>query len=225
MDEATPERKGLSANWAVREVDHLFHRAARYTRFVFYSKWSLAAIAMVLISMLMIWPFLQKASSGMRISFISTGDTKGKGETAASPTMNSPVYEGTDNSGQPFKITASRAVQVSPELVKVENVEGQLLLKNDNFASLTADMAEYRQEKHSIDLIGNVRVVHGNGYTFETPSARIDTETQDVDGTEQVTGEGPTGNLLATGFQIRENGSIIRFGGVGRVNVHIDRTK
>lgn len=218
-----PQSKGLGANWAVREVDHLFQRAARYTRFVLFSKWFLAIIAMILISVLMIYPLLRKDNSGMRITFSGT-DTK-SASTAENPTMNSPVYEGTDKSNQPFRLTGKRAIQMGGGVIKVEEVEGQLLMKNDNFISLTADSAEYHQEQHIIDLLGHVRVVQGSGYTFNTNSARVDTSTQDVTGSEQITGEGPQGNLLATGFQIRDNGKRILFGGSGRVNVTVDRTK
>ena len=40
-----------------------------------------------------------------------------------------------------------------------------------------------------------------------------------------VTLKGPQGNLLATGFQIRDNGKRILFGGTGRVLVNVERTK
>ena len=40
------ERTGLSAHWGAREVDHLFKRFGRATRFVLFSKWFLAIFAL-----------------------------------------------------------------------------------------------------------------------------------------------------------------------------------
>lgn len=220
--EIREQRKGLSANWAVREVDHLFTRFARYTRFVLYSKWFLGIFALLLLTVLVVWPMVSKDKTGMRISFVGTSSMPGKG--SVSPTMNNPIFEGTDKNGQPYKLVGARAVQATSELVVVEKVEGQLLTKN-SFVSLMADRAEYRQKRNSIDLLGNVNIIHGEGYTFVTQAAQVNTKTMDVTGSGKIEGEGPLGNLLATGFQIRDNGNIIRFGGKGRVTVVIEKTK
>lgn len=226
MDESpAPERKGLSANWAVREVDHLFSRLGRYTRFVFYSKWSLAVLAIVLVLALVVWPLLLKDKSGVRVSFIGTAEIPKNGGTGASPVMNSPVYEGTDASGQQYHITGKRAIQQSNDLIVVEQVQGQLTTKSNSTIQLTADRADYYQTQNRMELTGNIHVTHSNGYTFETSRATVDTKTMHVIGKEAVSGHGPTGNLLATGFEIIDNGAKVRFGDSGRVNVTIDKTQ
>ncbi|PZP85872.1 MAG: hypothetical protein DI582_04570 [Azospirillum brasilense] len=214
---------GLSANWAVREVDHLFSRFARYTRFVLYSKWFLGVFGLVLIIILVIWPLVAGNGSGTRMSFVGTENVNAGASSA--PTMDNPIYEGVDKQGRQFKITGARAIQQTGDAIVVEQVEGQLLMKGDAFVALTAQRANYRQKAENIELQGDVTVTHSGGYIFTTPSATISTQTMDVVGQEQVTGEGPMGNLLATGFKIMDNGNVVQFGGVGRVNVTIERTK
>lgn len=213
------QKKGLSNNWAVREVDHLFSRLSRYTRFVIYGKWSLAGFALLLLVALLVWPMLSTDRSGMRVSFIGTENLPGKSGT--SPTMHSPVYEGTDAKGRQYRITGVKATQVSPEVIAIETVDGQLLT-GDSFVSLSADTAEYIKAQNRINLQGNVRVMNGEGYSFVTNSAAVDTERMLVTGQEQVSGEGPAGKLLATGFEIGDNGKMVRFGKTGRVNMVID---
>jgi lipopolysaccharide export system protein LptC len=138
--------------------------------------------------------------------------------------MESPVYEGADAKGQQYRITGTKATQVSEDLIVIDNVDGQLVHGNA-FTSLRAQRAEYAQKQHYIDLVGDVQVMSGEGYHFTTPRARVDTGSMIVTGDEQVTGEGPMGNLLATGFEIRDNGKTVRFGRTGRVNVEIIRTE
>lgn len=220
-DNTNQPRTGLSANWAVREVDHLFHRFARYTRFVFYSKWFLGLFGIALIVALVLYPIFSKDQSGMRVSFISKEMEKLNGPGAA-PSMASPVYEGVDKKGQQFKISGALATQVNADLVIIDKVEGQILT-GKTFVSLTADKAEYRANDHRIELLGNVNVIHGEGYNFTTQQATIDTTTMQITGKQQITGVGPMGNLLATGFEISDNGKNVHFGGQRRVNVVIDK--
>lgn len=216
---AMEPKKGLSNNWAVREVDHLFSRLSRYTRFVIYSKWSLAGFAMVMLVALVVWPMLSTDRSGMRVSFIGTENLPAK--ASVSPTMHNPVYEGTDAKGRQYRITGVKATQVTPELIVIDTVEGQLLT-GASFVSLSADTAEYIKAQNRIDLKGHVRVMNGEGYSFLTNSAVVDTERMVVTGQEKISGEGPAGKLLATGFEIGDNGKMVRFGKTGRVNMVID---
>lgn len=220
-----PQRKGLSANWAVREVDHLFSRLGRYTRFVLYSKWFLALFAGVLLVALVIWPLIAKDNSGVRVSFIGTQEGKALGAGGAAPTMSTPVYEGTDEKGQQYYVTGDRAIQGENGLIIIENVKGTLTTASGSKVNLSATKAEYYQTQARIELIGDVNVLHDSGYHFVTPTATVDTNTMYVHGKQEVSGTGPMGNLLATGFEIVDNGSQVRFGQTGRVNVVIDQAK
>ncbi len=210
------------SRWAVREVDHLFARFRRYTRFVFYSKWFLGGFALILMVSLIAYPLISKDRSGIRVSFVGTDNA---GKPISSPVMENPEFKGTDAKDQQFKITGTRAIQKSEDLVVIEQVEGQLIQQHGGWVSVTADMAEYMQQARKIELIGNVTIADDSGYIFVTPRATVDTATMDVEGKAQVEGSGPQGNLLATGFKIRNNGGEITFGGRDRVNVTIEQMK
>lgn len=214
----TNERSNLSDHWAAREVDHLFGRFTRATRFVLFSKWFLAIVAAILLVILVIYPMMEKRS-GARLSFVSEEASNITPTDAANaPSMSQPVYEGSDAKGRQYRITGGKATQITADMIELDHVEAQLD-SGKSAVSVTADKAQYKQEEKKVELIGNVNVIHAKGYHFITPAATIDTATMDVTGNQEISGEGPMGKLLATGFEIRDNGQAIRFGGTSRVNV------
>ena len=206
----------------MREVDHLLSRLARYTRFVLYSKWFLMLFAAALLTTLVALPLLSKNRSGVRMSFVDAKDTAQK--SATEPVMNSPEYYGTSDSGDQYKVTGMRAVQVSPTLIRIANVEGQFINPNGGWRSIAAESAEYQQEAKQLNLTGNVTMMDQQGYSFTTESALLNTATSEVVGNEQVQGSGPLGNLLASSFRIMDNGKrIIFYGGESQVKLTIKR--
>ncbi len=224
MPNSSPQKRMNSATWAVREVDHLFSRLGRYTRFVLYSKWFLGVFALGLLASLIGWPLLTKDRSGIRMSFIDNNVRKG--EKATSPIMTNPEYRGTSAAGELYKINGLRGTQVTQDLAVIDQVEAQMLRKNGGWLSLTSDKAEYRKEIKKMELIGNVTTIDDRGYTFLTSRATIDTKNNDVDGNEPISGTGPLGNLLASSFKIRDKGNHLIFkGGASPVQLHIDRAK
>lgn len=212
---------GLSSWWAVREVDHLFAALGRYTRFVVYGKWSLILIACVLVLSLIVWPLVSKDRSGMRVSFV---DPKSVPQQPTSPVMQNPIYRGIGDNGQQFKVIGKRAIQQTPTLAIIEQVEGQMLKAAGGWYSLTADRAEYQQDRKLLELIGNVTVIDEKGTTFTTERATVDVPTMHVTGHVPITGVGAMGNISASAFEILDNGDHIIFTGTKpQLKVIVDR--
>lgn len=207
----------------VREMDKLFTTFRRYTKFVFVSKWFLGVFALLLMVSMIAWPLLSRDRAGIRITFTGT-ETDGS-KKIASPVMENPEYEGTDAQNQQFKLTGLRAIQRTPDLVEIQQVNGQLIKLDDSWVGLTSEKAEYVQKENRVELMGNVTISNDAGYVFTTPSAHIDTKTMHVTGKEHVEGVGPQGKLVATGFEIGDNGSVIRFGGKERVKMQLDQMR
>lgn len=208
MEQPVTDKKTGTAHWAVKEVDHLLSRLASYTRFVLYSKWFLLVLAAALLTTLIALPLLSKSRSGVRVSFV---DTQTGTKPAAEPVMNSPEYFGSTDKGDQYKITGERAVQVSPTLIRILQVEGQLISPSGGWRSLSAAQAEYKQDAKLMTLTGAVTMMDDQGYTFTTESATVNTATSEVEGSEPIQGSGPLGNLLASSFRIMDNGKRIVF--------------
>lgn len=223
MEPDSPHTAFRSAHWAAKEVDLLFSRFRRYTQFVLFSKWFLGVFAIALLASLIAWPLLSKDSSGIRISFTDVGVANNG--NVASPVMNNPEFRGSGEHGQQYKISGTKATQVTPSLVVLEPVEAQLLQQSGSWMSLTANRADYHQDSKMIELSGAVNVINNQGYSFITEHAFVDADSMDMHGEVPVSGTGPFGNLLASGFVITDDGQHIVFtnGGGSQVRVQIDR--
>ena len=193
----------------MREVDHLIGKLGRYTRFVGYSKIALLAIAGVLTVSVMLWPLLQKDRSGLRISFVDSKTAAGA--LVASPVMENPEYRGQGDKGQQYTIHGKTATQKTPNLMLIDTVEGQMLRADGKWYHLTADRAEYQQDKKIVDLYGNVNVIDMNGTRFVTSHATVEMQTMHIYGSDPITGTGQTGNIVASGFEIEDNGTHTTF--------------
>jgi LPS export ABC transporter protein LptC len=221
MTEHRTRPEGFAGWWGVREVDALFGRFARYTKFVVYSKRGLLGVAGVLVMLLIGWPLVTQDKSGIRISFV---DSKTAPQSPSSPVMNNPEYRGTSVNGREYKVTGKTATQKSSTLVIIDTVEAVLMKPDGGWQMLTADMAEYHQASKRIELMGNVQVSDNAGTNFITKQATINTETMHIIGNKPVQGQGAHGNIVASGFEIKDNGErILFFGGAEPLKVQLER--
>lgn len=209
VDEPHDKHAGFSAWWAVREVDHLIGKLGRYTRFVFYSKRALVVVAAILTLALIAFPLLTKDRSGLRVSFVDSKTAAAN--KVASPVMDNPEYRGQGSSGQQYKITGKTATQSTPTLVIIDHAEGQELMTTGKWYQLTADRAEYQQDKKIVELYGNVNVYDMNGTNFVTEHATVEMQTMHIWGTDRITGTSDMGNIVASAFEIEDNGDHIIF--------------
>lgn len=216
-------KTALVASWQNQGDGDLFVRITRYTRFVFFSKWFLAVFSVLVIGTLIAWPLVTRDTSGMRVSFAVTENADGT--RVVSPVMKNPNYQGVDKKGQRYRVTALEAVQRTPVIIDMKNVQADMFASDQSWLTMTADRAEFHDDTKYLYLVGNVTMYHDAGYSFVTERAVVDTNTSQAAGDKQVSGQGPMGNLLATGFEIRDNGNIIKFGGQGRVTMELVKAK
>ncbi|OYW13939.1 MAG: LPS export ABC transporter periplasmic protein LptC [Rhodospirillales bacterium 12-54-5] len=219
--EKQKNRAFAATNWAVGEMDQLFVAVARYTRFVLFSKWFFGLFALALLGGLIAWPLLGKDQTGLRLSFTSADGA----QKIASPVMESPRYMGDDDKGQRYEISGKRAIQRTAVLVQIEQPEGQLIKANGSIVGMRADSAMFHQDTKMVELTGNVNLFDDSGTIFATDSATINTVTMDIDGAQRIEGSGPNGNVVATGFKIRDKGRVVTFGLTPGVRLHIDKMR
>ncbi len=206
-------------------IEDLFGRIRGYTRFVALSKWSLVGIALLLLGVTIAWPLITKDHSGLRVSFTDKQSTTAA-VTPESPVMNNLEYRGVGDQGQQFVIRGQTAVQQNSNLVVLTTVEAVMEQASGKRYTLTANRAEYQQDIKRIDLFGQVTLVDDAGGQFITEHATVDTATMDVTGTDPIEGTNASGKLLASGFEIRNNGDAMRFTrGDAPVTLTINPTK
>lgn len=187
-------------------------RGAHYSRFVGLMRWSLAFGALGLAATVVAWPYLYgRGNAPSQFDLPTTGIEIKDGR----PTMTNARFLATDDSGQPYTITADLAWQElgAEDIIFMEVLEGDILLQSGAWMTLSADRGVFDQADQRLILEANVSLFSDSGYEMHTSKAEIDLASGTAQGDMQVAGQGPVGLLTASGFDIRDNGDRIRFTG------------
>jgi len=205
--------------WPMRAmIERLRSLPDRYSRRVALMKVTLPAIGIGLLLLVTIWPRVAPLFDRLRFAAIDLKE-------ARELRMINPRYAGTDRSGHPFVVTAAvgRQVPARDDVVSLDGVKADMQSHSGAKITVTADSAVYQTQTQYLDLFGHVTVVHENGTTIVTPSARLDVANNAAEGHDPVEGHGPSGDLSAQGFQIIDKGDIVVF--TGRTNLLLKSAK
>lgn len=193
-----------------------------YSIFVGFMKVLLPALAVALILLVVIWPQLGQDDGQFRIrvSDISL-------EQADSLSMLNARFEGVDDRGQPFMLTADEASQTAGDenLVHLALPKGDMTLEDGTWLAMTARDGRYNRDTQVLELNGEVTLFHDQGFELRTETARIDLEAGTAGGSDPVEGQGPFGNLASEGFRVLDRGERIVFTGRSRAVFHPDATQ
>ena len=189
-------------------------RMRNHSRFVSAMKVALPVLAMVLVTLIFVWPKLQASDNRFQVGFAAI-----KAHEAGNPSMMNPRYVGLDDRQQPFTVTAdlARNVMQTDRPVELEVPKADLSQADGSWVVLTAQTGSYAREQRQLDLEGDVNLFHDSGYEFKTASVRIDLATGTAHGTVPVAGQGPFGDLRAEGFHLDKGKRVINFTGRARV--------
>lgn len=185
------------------------HPRSRYSRFVQLTKIVLAGIALVLITMVIVWPQLKPRDGTMQIG------TSGTRRDAEQLNMVSPRYTGIDDNKLPYEVTADLASQASPkaETILLDNPKADMTMKDGTWLALSARSGAYGQKSQQLTLSGDVNLFHDSGYELSSPSAVIDLSRGAGHGEEPTSGHGPAGQIEGEGFRFTDKGKTIVFTG------------
>ena len=218
MDDALPHVTGpVHARSApkvlIRHRDPTLHTPA-YSRFVSLMKVFLPTLALLLIGLVVVWPYLQSKESRFRIGF--SGLMLSGSED---PNMVNARYQGTDKNSRMFTITADLAKNLLDDssAVELEMPKADIVLEDGTWLVMTADTGIYKRDAATLNLVGAVTLFHDSGYEFRTSKATINLTEGLAEGKEKVEGQGPFGNLKAEGFRLIDKGKIILFTGKARM--------
>ncbi|MGE0723980.1 MAG: LPS export ABC transporter periplasmic protein LptC [Alphaproteobacteria bacterium] len=186
----------------------------RYSRFVWLLRYLLPMLAIALIALVALWPQIYHSVDLFRLQTVQLDPSE-----VSTLRMTNARYQGIDQQNRPYLVTADVAIQNPKDknFLALEGPKADITLETGAWVSLGADTGVYDNAQHTLDLIGDVRLFHDSGYTFETRSVRIDLNTTAAEGREAVAGHGPGGTIQAEGFRILEKGDVIQFTGKSRL--------
>lgn len=189
----------------------------RHSRRVDRLRFFLPAIALLLLAVVMAWPWLTGGYGGLIVPVIKNAAVHASDVMR----MSNPRYVGSTKTDEAFEVTASSAFldPSDPDRIQLDQLDATLEQKGASAVHLRADAGIYLRKHDVLELEGDLEVTFGPGYRFQTESAEVDLERGHVMGTEPIIGDGPVGTLAAEKFDIKDGGKRLRF--EGRVQVTI----
>jgi lipopolysaccharide export system protein LptC len=192
-----------------RDVSGLIHNIPRYSRFVFFSKYTLGGLSIIMILLIVILPMINADKEGLRLAFSTVGDAKQE----AMPVMKNPTFQGVDEDNQPYVVTADSAIQHDENTIIVSNVQGDMLTTGQTWLSVKAKRGTINNTEKWMQLTDDVRLMHQDGYEFRTEYVAIDLNSHLANGNQPVQGFGPMGEIRADGFSWQNDARVLRFTG------------
>ena len=172
----------------------------------------LAAVG--LLSTVALWPEFERAEDRGRVSFRRIAQSGPE-----SVRVMDPRYQGVDEQGRPYSLTANIARQQgSDSVVDLDSPRADMLLNSGNaWVMLESREGRFDRGRNHLDLAGNVTLWHDNGTMLVTDTAAIELTEGSAQGDSPVAAQGPFGTLTAEGFRLNDRGQVVNFTGRSRV--------
>jgi lipopolysaccharide export system protein LptC len=195
-------------DWSAR-VRTTTMEALRYSRFVVLMKRTLALGAFLIIAAVLAFFFVQRMPRQFQMSYERMGRLKND------LTMMKPRLAGSDSKGNPYVITADRAVQDahSAKRAVLRNIEADLSLDKGDWINARARSGMVDMTTGQLELYDGIDVYTAKGYELHSHSASANLKQSMIHGHEAVTGQGPNGTLRADQFHADRATAILTLSG------------
>jgi lipopolysaccharide export system protein LptC len=145
-------------------------------------------------------------------------DDAGKAEV----TVQDVKYDGKDDKGRPFSITADSASHVDGDdrHISLKKPLADIVMSGGAYVALMANDGLLDRDADIITLNGDVTLFHDNGLSFQTDSATINLKDKTAEGSDTVEGQNGDGELISEGFRVRDDGDTIEFTGKAYMKIY-----
>jgi lipopolysaccharide export system protein LptC len=182
--------------------------ARRYSMFVRFMKGALPLAALGLAIVVLVY-VLQPPPARMQMAFQQLSSL------VDDLSMQNPRLSGTDNDGQPFVISASRALpeRKGSERVKLQDVVADFSLRDGTAIHVTAGTGLMDTKSRLLQMSGGIHLVSQNGYDATTRSATADLRTGRIHGESGINANGAFGRITAQRFAMDRSSKQLHFWG------------
>ena len=183
----------------------------RHSRRVDRLRFILPATALMMLVMVMAWPWLNGGYHG----FIMPVLKQATGFDTDAMRMMNPRYVGRTEAQEPFEVSAASAFldPKNQQKIYLERITAIVEKEATDDVHMRANEGLYYRNRSTLDLNGDLELRVGEGYIFNTSEASVNFSLGEVDGPMPVTGEGPIGTLSADRFTVKDHGKLFRFNG------------
>ncbi len=193
-----------------------------YGRFVQLLKVVLPTLAVMLVALLVAWPYFSEEAAETGMQLLDIDET-----SPDSMQLSNARYQGLDDQNQPYTITADKIRQqdLDSTAVNLEGPKADIMLEDQSWAAITALTGIYNRDSQVLSLSGDVNFFHDLGYEIRTQSARLRLDQGSAAGDEPVEGQGPFGSFNAEGFEVIDRGARVLLTGKSKLIIYPDATE
>lgn len=193
-----PTRGGLARRrWAIR-----------------ISKFMLPAAALLLLTSIAMWPEIDRATDNARIVL------GGLHAMLDGARLTNAHYNGVDERGRPYTVTAATATQRDAEQVDMTVPNADMTLQNGTWINVKSKQGVFMRKAQQLDLSHDVVLYRDDGTTMTTSVATVEMKAGAASGDAPTHVEGPFGTLDAAGFTTVDKGAAIQFWGPAQVRLN-----
>lgn len=182
-----------------------------YSRFVSVLKFSLPVAALAIIGVLA----FRLSGGGLTAQKVADATPAAEKTTPGQIELIAPRYEGVDEKGRAYVVTAERAVRAveAPDTVVFDNPAAEVELADKSHLSAKGKVGAFDRKLETLVFTSGVTLVHDGGYTVQLADLTIDLKRRGAQTSHPVHGEGPRGTLEAKGMTVSPGGDRIVFTG------------
>tara|TARA_R110002124_G_scaffold287216_1_gene471468 strand:+ start:160009 stop:160881 length:873 start_codon:yes stop_codon:yes gene_type:complete len=193
-------------------------RNKSYTKYVRRMRVLLPLLAMAVIVVLFVW-------SGDNDNLIKTPPNKEdviKQSSIGRNELLAPRFDTYDKDGRPYAITAERAYQTmdSTDIIYLEKPVADSTMGDGAWVALESVAGTYNQVEQTLFLEGNVKLFHDAGYSLLTDKLDIDLDKNKAVSNTAVAGQGPIGQLEASGMVADGLSNVLVFTGPAKITIY-----
>jgi lipopolysaccharide export system protein LptC len=163
--------------------------------------------AMLLLSTIALWPEFEQATDKARMA-MRPPDAAIEGMR-----MKEAHYNGIDERGRPFTVTAEKAIQHNEDRVDLTTPIADMTLESGAWINIRSREGVFMRKDQQLDLSGDVVMYRDDGTTLKTGSIAVQMKDGAAASAETTHVEGPFGTLDAAGFLTVDKGAAIQFTG------------
>ena len=195
MDEARQLRHN---NWTVNHT---------YTKFIKFFRKFMVIVALILILAVALWLGYYKDEKAVA--------PEPEKEMSTEAALVQAQFDGVDNQGRPFRVTAERTVQQSDnsDVFNLTLPMADIVDQNNRWMAASANAGQYNQASTVLYLEENVKLFYDDGMEFTLEKAEINMSDNTANSDAPVRGQGPSGRINAAGLNISGSGDKIIFDG------------
>lgn len=126
-----------------------------------------------------------------------------------------PKYEGTDDQGRPYTVTADKATRAveTPDKVLFENPAADITLADKSWIAVKGKTGSLDHKTDILRLNDDVTIFHDGGYEMHLRDIELNLKDKSAQTAQPVKAQGPVGTIAAQGMTVKDTGNKVIFAG------------